>query len=71
MIVEHGDFVSTLPERLARRFAERVDLFELPFPARGFSLFATWHPRSHQDHGHVWLRQQLAVSARGDEGTDV
>lgn len=68
MIVERGDFVSTLPERLARRFADRVDLFELPFPAREFSLFTTWHPRSHQDQGHVWLRRQLAVLAKGDGG---
>lgn len=69
MIVERGDLVSTLPEKLARRFADRVDVFELPFQARGFSLFATWHPRSHQDQGHIWLRRQLAVLAKGDEAS--
>lgn len=59
MVVEHTDFVSTLPERLARRFADRVDLFDLPFKAQGFSLYAAWHPRSHADPAHQWLRRQL------------
>lgn len=61
MVVEHTDFVSTLPERLARRFADRVDIFELPFAAEGFSLYAAWHPRSHADPGHRWLREQLVA----------
>lgn len=68
MVVEHTDFVSTLPERFARRFADRVDIFELPFAAQGFSLYAAWHPRSHADPAHRWLREQLvAVSGLSDE----
>ncbi|WP_036840606.1 LysR family transcriptional regulator [Pleomorphomonas oryzae] len=61
MVVEHTDFVSTLPERFARRFADRVDIFELPFAAQGFSLHAGWHPRSHADPAHRWLREQLVA----------
>lgn len=69
MVVEHTDFVSTLPERLAHRFADRVDIFELPFAAEGFSLYAAWHARSHADPAHRWLRQQLieiSEAKRGD-----
>jgi DNA-binding transcriptional LysR family regulator len=65
MIVAATDFVSTLPRRLAMRFADRLDLVDLPFPAKGFSLFAAWHPRAHGDSALSWLRQQLiAVAAR-------
>lgn len=59
MVLEHTDYVATLPERFARRFADRLDVLELPFNAEGFSLFAGWHPRSHADPAHVWLRREL------------
>jgi DNA-binding transcriptional LysR family regulator len=62
-IVEATDLVSTLPGRLARRFATRLDLFDLPFAARGISLFAAWHPRVHADPAHVWLRGEIAAVA--------
>lgn len=63
LIVEETDFVATLPARLARRFADKVDAFELPFHARGFALFAGWHPRSHNDPAHIWLRNRLSALA--------
>lgn len=66
MVVEHTDFVSTLPERLVRRFADRLDIFELPFAAEGFSLFSAWHPRSHADPAHRWLREQLVAVSETD-----
>jgi DNA-binding transcriptional LysR family regulator len=59
MIVEATDFVSTLPERFAQRFSDRLDMFELPFAAEGFSLFAAWHPRAQTDPAHRWLRREL------------
>ena len=69
MIVERTDLVATIPERFARRFADRVDVSELPFRTPDFSLFAAWHPRSHEDPAHIWLRNWLAelaqTSARG------
>ncbi|MFS8049628.1 LysR family transcriptional regulator [Rhizobium sp. BR 314] len=64
MIVSSTDFVSTLPRRFAARFADRLDLFDLPFPAQGFNLFAAWHPRAHADPALTWLRNQLAEIAR-------
>lgn len=65
MIVASTDFVSTLPRRFAARFADRVDPFDLPFAAKGFSLFAAWHPRAHADLALAWLRGQLAETAKG------
>ncbi|PSJ52713.1 LysR family transcriptional regulator [Mesorhizobium soli] len=65
MIVASTDFVSTLPRRFAARFADhRLDLFELPFSAQGFNLFAAWHPRAHADPALMWLRNQLIEIAR-------
>lgn len=68
MVVAETDFVATLPARLARRFADKVDAFELPFHARGFALFAGWHPRSHNDLAHIWLRTRLSALAGDREG---
>ncbi|EJL87929.1 transcriptional regulator [Herbaspirillum sp. CF444] len=55
-----SDYVATLPSRLAARYADRLDIFDLPFAARGFSLFAAWHPRNHADPSLQWLRDTLA-----------
>jgi len=65
MIVAATDFVSTLPRRFAARFADRLDMFELPFAAQGFNLFSAWHPRLHADPAHVWLRRVLVDVAEG------
>ncbi|WP_158817820.1 LysR family transcriptional regulator [Methylocapsa sp. S129] len=60
MILAATDYVCTLPARLTQRFADRLDMFELPFKAQGFTLSAAWHPRNQADPPHIWLRQQLA-----------
>ncbi|SAL50027.1 LysR family transcriptional regulator [Caballeronia udeis] len=57
------DYVSTLPARFAERYRERLDIFALPFEARGFTLFAAWPLRSQADPAHVWLRDTLAEIA--------
>lgn len=61
--VAETDYVATLPARLARRFADKVDAFGLPIYARGFALFAGWRPRSHNDPAHAWLRNRLVALA--------
>ncbi|MFP3247234.1 MAG: LysR substrate-binding domain-containing protein, partial [Paraburkholderia sp.] len=45
-LLANSDYVSTLPARFARRHLNQLDLFELPFEARGFTLFLAWHPRN-------------------------
>lgn len=59
-LLRHTDYVATLPSRLARHYADRLDIFELPFAARGFTLHAAWHPRLQNDPAHAWLRGVLA-----------
>jgi DNA-binding transcriptional LysR family regulator len=62
-LLARTDYVSTLPARFAERYRERLDIFDLPFEARGFTLFAAWPPRSQADPAHVWLRDTLAEIA--------
>ncbi|QIE26064.1 PCP degradation transcriptional activation protein (plasmid) [Caballeronia sp. SBC1] len=62
-LLARTDYVSTLPARFAERYRERLDIFELPFEARGFTLFAAWPPRNQADPAHVWLRDTLAEIA--------
>lgn len=63
-VLESTDYLCTLPSRLAARHADRLDAFELPFPAETFTLHAAWHPRFHTDPQHRWLREQLLDAAR-------
>jgi DNA-binding transcriptional LysR family regulator len=62
-LLAHSNYVSTLPARFAARHRHVLDLFELPFEARGFTLFAAWHPRNHADPALVWLRDTLTAFA--------
>jgi len=61
------DYISTLPERLLMRCRDRLDLFDLPFEARGFTLFAGWHARNHNDPAHTWLRETISEIANMPE----
>ncbi|WP_183085355.1 LysR family transcriptional regulator [Trinickia fusca] len=67
-LLARTDYVSTLPSRLATRYRDVLDVFELPFEARGFSFFAAWHPRNQADPGSVWLRERLAQIAADWQG---
>ena len=63
LILQSTDLVCTLPARFLSRYADTLVPLALPFDARRFSLYATWHARFDNDPGHAWLRQQLAVCA--------
>jgi DNA-binding transcriptional LysR family regulator len=62
------DYVATLPARFVRRFTGELEVFDLPFKARGYSLAAVWHPRNDADPGHSWLRGEIGkiAAARHD-----
>jgi len=65
-LLARTDYLATLPYRLIARYRDRVDLFELPFEARGFSMHAAWHPRNHADPALVWLRETVAALSPGN-----
>lgn len=67
-LLARTDYVSTLPSRLVTRYRDVLDVFELPFAARGFSLSAAWHPRNQADPGSIWLRETLAQIAANWQG---
>jgi DNA-binding transcriptional LysR family regulator len=62
-ILASTDHVGTLPSRLALRHVDRLECFELPFEARGWTLHAAWHPRQQRDAAHAWLRGWVAELA--------
>jgi DNA-binding transcriptional LysR family regulator len=64
-VLARTDYLATLPHRLIARYQDRIDLFELPFEARGFSMHAAWHPRNHADPALVWLREAVAAMVPG------
>lgn len=61
-----SDYVLTVPERLARAWAETFDLrvLEPPLPFAAYAVVQLWHPRHEGDDGHGWLRHQVMQAAR-------
>jgi DNA-binding transcriptional LysR family regulator len=62
-ILQETDYVCTLPSRLVARYAHTLDAFELPFEAKGFSLYLAWHARNQSDAAHAWLRDLMGRCA--------
>jgi len=65
-VVAGSDLVTTLPARLARRFAEVLSLriLEPPLPLPDFALALGWHERVREDPSHAWFRRVVAAVAR-------
>jgi DNA-binding transcriptional LysR family regulator len=58
-VVSESDFISTLPERLARHLAKLhpVTLLAPPVPLPRFTMSLAWHARLDNDPAHRWLRE--------------
>lgn len=56
-LVRHSDMIALVPARLV---ATGTGLVSRPPPLAvpGFTKLLTWHPRTHDDPAHRWLRQQ-------------
>lgn len=61
-LVAQTDLVTSMPFRLAKLVQDRIEIFELPLPPLTYDMLASWHPRTHNDLGHKWLRELLASS---------
>lgn len=66
VIVAHTDLVATIPRRVAEALAPGGQLAIVPPPVElaTFTVHQVWHERHHHDHGHRWLRQQVAEAMR-------
>jgi len=60
-MVSMTNCVATIPSRLACSWGEGFICFDPPFELAPFSLAMAWHPRSHGDVAHQWLRNQIAA----------
>ncbi len=60
------DYVLTISERIARRFAAplALTLLEVPVKLRPYALSLVWHPRMDGDAAHRFLREVFLRAAR-------
>mgnify|MGYP000128967826 CR=1 FL=1 len=56
-----SDYLVTLPRRVARSYAELLDLklFKLPFAFPSYEVSLVWHERALRDPASLWLRNLL------------
>jgi DNA-binding transcriptional LysR family regulator len=66
-ILTRSDMIAVLPERLARGYAARLAVMELPFDMAPFTVAAVWHERSHRGAAQAWVREALATLMLADE----
>ncbi|SHI20567.1 LysR family transcriptional regulator [Pollutimonas bauzanensis] len=63
LVLGETNCVATLPSRLLRRYAAGLDVLSLPFHLSAFDVAMAWHPRSHEDPAHQWLREHFIRAA--------
>jgi DNA-binding transcriptional LysR family regulator len=65
-LVAETDYVLTISERLATRYAAPLGLrvLDVPLTLRPYALSLVWHPRVDADAGHRFLRDVLARAAK-------
>lgn len=74
-LARESDYVLTVSERLALRFADELGLrvLEAPLELRSYALSMVWHPRHDADPAHAHVRrclEQAAESQAGDRHAD-
>jgi len=58
-VIAQSELVATVPARLARAWAQQLDVLAPPCEIASFTVTMGWHARAHADPAQVWLRQQL------------
>ncbi|HTV23767.1 MAG TPA: LysR family transcriptional regulator [Polyangiaceae bacterium] len=69
LVVACTDLVATLPRGVASAFAEFLPLnvFKPPLDTPAFPIHMIWHPRTHEQAPHRWLREQIMQVSSDDE----
>lgn len=64
--VARSDLIATIPERLAKNFAQQLSLqiLDPPLKLPDFRIAVFWHERSHKNPRHRWFRDQITAVAR-------
>lgn len=64
------DYVLTISERIARRYAEvlPIEVREVPLELRPYALSLLWHPRVDADEGHRFVRDVFVRAAQEAAG---
>jgi DNA-binding transcriptional LysR family regulator len=67
LIVARSNLVATLPRSLADLFAETLPLqvHRAPIESADYPVYMVWHPRTHEQAPHRWLRGMLMEAAAG------
>jgi len=65
-LVAETDYLLTISERIAKRFASALslELLEVPVKLRPYALSLVWHPRMDSDPGHRFLRDVFLRASR-------
>lgn len=65
-LVAETDYILTISERLAKKYASilNLELLEPPVPLRPYALSLLWHPRVDADEAHRYLRDVFVRAAR-------
>lgn len=65
-LVAESDYILTISERIALRYAEplRLRVLEPPLRLRPYALSLVWHPRVDRDPAHRFLREIFLRAAR-------
>ena len=59
-IVAQSDMIAVVPERIARDFADRLQVLEPPVAIPGFDIAMVWHDRTTTHPTQRWLRERIA-----------
>jgi DNA-binding transcriptional LysR family regulator len=62
-ILQAGDLIAVVPERVLRGHPPDLRTFTPPLTIPTFSVVALWHARLHKDPAHRWFRELLAATA--------
>lgn len=70
LVVAQTDLIATLPRGVAETFAKFLPLsvFSPPLDAPGFPVSMVWHPRTHEQAPHRWLRQRIMELSSDEAG---